>query len=880
MNDSWRLSKAVLKRELSGYFSSPSGYVFITLFVFLSAIAAFWQEAFFANNLANLGQLNNFFPYLLIFLIPAITMTMWAEEKRNGTDELLLTLPATDLDIVVGKYLAALAIYTVALLFSLSHVFVLLWLGSPDLGLLFSTYFGYWLMGAALLALGMVASLLTDNLTVAFILGAVFCAVPVFIDSAGVILSGGLSRLVEGLSFREQFRDPANGIISLASLLYFVGFAGAMLYLNVALLGRRHWPTGKDAVKLGRHYALRGVALVVAVGALTVFADRVGGRLDFTAEQIHSLSDQTRDLLASLDSDKPVFIQAYLSPEVPKSYLQTHNNIMNLMREFDARGGGRIHSRIVMTEKYTPEAREAQERYNISPRPLPLWEQSPGGSNDIFMGIAFSAGAEEFVIPFFDPGLPVEYELMRSVRVVARAERKKIGILDTGAKLFGGFDFQARRQTPDWSIVAELRKQYEVVRVPADKDYPDDLDALLAALPNTLKQDQVDRLTDYAGKGNPLLLVVDPLPAFDIELSPQQQPQNPFSRGAPPPPPPADVTALMDVLGVEWDHNQVVWDRYNPHPQYRALPPEILFIGSGSGPDDAFNPDEAITSEMQELVALYSGVLQSKEGADVDFFPLLSTGPDSNTALWLRLVQRSMFGVQIASNLPHQPNSDRYVTAARVRGKSGDKPVSAVVIADVDMMGEQFFQLRRQGMGMLSFDNVTFLLNSADYLVGDDSFIALRKRRRKHRTLEAMESRTKVYEDQRLVDTQEAEASATKQLEEAQARLDSAVEELRNRADLDQQTKRIMIANQQKAESRRLQVARANIEDEKQRLIENARGDMESSIRTIQNTVKVLAVALSPVPAFALFIWVALRRLRRETIGVSDDRLLTEDRAP
>ena len=326
-NINFKIAWAVGKRDLMLYFSSPTGYVFITLFIFLSAAAAFWQDQFFLRNLANLDQLNTLLPFLLLFFVPALTMSVWSEEKRLGTDELLLTLPATDLEIVLGKYVATLGIYSASLFLSLSYVAVLFYLGSPDLGLMFSNYLGYWFSGAALIAVGMLASLLTRNATIAFIAGALLCAVLMLATLGVGAFSQTLERSLRAFVMGTHFQDFAKGILSLTAVLYFVGVTAFFLYLNVLVLSRRHWPSRVDGYPMWVHHAVRAVAIVAILVSVGTVLARANLRLDVTAERLHTLSNETRVLIAELPDDRPVFIQAYISSDVPEPFVQTRANL-------------------------------------------------------------------------------------------------------------------------------------------------------------------------------------------------------------------------------------------------------------------------------------------------------------------------------------------------------------------------------------------------------------------------------------------------------------------------------------------------------------------------------------------------------------------------
>ena len=199
-----------------------------------------------------------------------------------------------------------------------------------------------------------------------------------------------------------------------------------------------------------------------------------------------------------------------------------------------------------------------------------------------------------------------------------------------------------------------------------------------------------------------------------------------------------------------------------------------------------------------------------------------------------------------------------------------------IIIADLDIISDQFFEIRTVAPGNLMFDNVTFFLNAIDALVGDDSFIALRSRRPKHRTLERVEAQTRQFIDQRQQDEQRAERDAEQALKDAQTRLDERVNEIKNRDDLDLQAKQIMARNLEEVENRRLGVLRADIEAEKHTRIQASEENMESQIRRIQNTIKTVAILMPPVPVFLIGVVIFVRRARREREGAAAARRLRE----
>jgi ABC-2 type transport system permease protein len=233
---------AIMRRELRSYFLTPVAYVFIVIFLVLTSTFTFYLGGFYERGQADLAPFFNFHPWLYLFLVPALSMRLWAEERKSGSIELLMTLPVEIWQAVAGKFLAAWAFTGLALALTFPIWITVNYLGDPDNGVIIAAYIGSLLMAGGFLAVGSCISAATKNQVIAFILAVVACFLlllagfPLVLDIFSAWAPQALVDAIASLSFLTHFSSISKGVIDLRDLVYFGLLIGVMLYANAIVL--------------------------------------------------------------------------------------------------------------------------------------------------------------------------------------------------------------------------------------------------------------------------------------------------------------------------------------------------------------------------------------------------------------------------------------------------------------------------------------------------------------------------------------------------------------------------------------------------------------------------------------------------------------------
>ncbi|MCB1630309.1 MAG: ABC transporter permease subunit [Pseudomonadales bacterium] len=232
----------IARREFAAYFATPLAYVFVLIFLMLSGAFTFYLGGFYERGQADLVAFFSFHPWLYLFLVPALAMRLWAEERKSGTIELLLTLPISRLQAVLGKFLAAWLFTGLALVLTFPLWITVNVLGSPDNGVILASYAGSWLMAAGFIAIGSCMSALTRNQVIAFILTAVACLLfilsgfPLVLDTVSAWAPRTVVDAVASMSFLTRFNSVARGVIGLQDLLFFVALTVVWLVATTVVI--------------------------------------------------------------------------------------------------------------------------------------------------------------------------------------------------------------------------------------------------------------------------------------------------------------------------------------------------------------------------------------------------------------------------------------------------------------------------------------------------------------------------------------------------------------------------------------------------------------------------------------------------------------------
>ena len=478
---------SLTRKELDGYFGSPMALIFVGAFLAVTLFAFFWVDAFFSRGVADVRPLFRWMPILLIFLVAALTMRQWSEEQRSGTLEMLLTLPVHPVQLVLGKFLAVMALVGIALALTLFLPVSVSLLGNLDWGPVLGGYLAALLLAAAYAAIGLFLSSRTDNQIVALIstvfLGGLFYMVGArgFTDFAGE----SLAEVLRAIGTGSRFESIERGVIDLRDLVYYLSLTAVFLTLNVTSLDSKRWSAGQQTWGYRRAVIVMTVLIVLNLVALNVWLYPLSGaRLDLTAQREFSLSGATRDLVSGLE--EPLLIRGYFSEKTHPLLSPLVPRIRDMLREYEIASGGKVVVEIVDPIQQPDKEVEANQTYGIQPTPLRTTDRYGASVINAYFDLLIRYGDQSAVLNFRDL---IEVEPRRDGSADVRLRNLEYDLTSSIKKVVYGF------QGID-AVLASLENPAQLTLFVTPGSLPDSLQAA----PETIQKVATDIQNQSGGK--------------------------------------------------------------------------------------------------------------------------------------------------------------------------------------------------------------------------------------------------------------------------------------------------------------------------------------------------------------------------------------------
>src|SRR3989344_109520 len=490
--------KAITKKEIKSYINNPAAYIV------LIAFSLMWQFLFFKNALivgeSSLRNLFEVLPWLLLIFIPAITMGSISKEKDEGTLELILTHPVSDIELILGKILSAKLFVVYALLFTFPLAFTFSKFGKFDWGVYAGQLIGSILLSVSLISLGIYISSLVKNQIASLIVTmvAVFFLIVSGSEFLTISLPFSILPIMTNISVLTHFQSTIRGVLDLRDLLYFLSFTLVFISLAFLQLSKRRYGNLKAKYK---RIKLIVLLLILLYLAFKFLGSVVPGRLDLTQEKVYTLSESTKKVIGGLENN--VEITFYASGKLPSQYSPVVQDVKDVLRDYRISSNGKI---IVKTKDPSLKAEDATEATTkgIQEIQFNVIGQEEFQVKTGFLGVHISAEGKEDSLPFIQQTDDLEYMLTSIINKLTAKDKKTIGFLSGhGEKELFDYVF----------LNGELTKQYETKSITLDKTNPvidENIDTLVIAGPTIKFEDnEKEAIMLFMQKNKNVLFLID-----------------------------------------------------------------------------------------------------------------------------------------------------------------------------------------------------------------------------------------------------------------------------------------------------------------------------------------------------------------------------------